>query len=89
MYLAGNRQGNDGNSTTHTSALLLSPKKIGTNTHKVSLSLTVELNYDEIRKLDNGLKLVKGYANGKEACMLRDTGCTTVCISKKFAKQIK
>ena len=88
MYLAGNRQGNDGNPTTHTSALLLSPKKIGTNTQKVSLPLTVEQNYDEIRKLDNGLKLVKGYVNGKEAWMLRDTGCTTVCISKKFAKQI-
>ena len=31
---------------------------------------------------------MKGYVNGKEAWMLRDTGCTTVCISKKFAKQI-
>ena len=58
MYLAGNRQGNDGNPTTHTSVLLLSQKKIGTNTNKVSLPLTEELNYDEIRKLDNGLKLV-------------------------------
>ena len=31
---------------------------------------------------------MKVYVNGKEAWMLRDTGCTTVCISKKFAGQI-
>ena len=86
--IAGTRPVYDGNSATHTTALLLSPKKTGKNTCKVSLPLSVEIKDDEVKELENGLKLVKGYVNGKEAWMLRDTGCTTVCISQKFANQI-
>ena len=85
--IAGTRPVYDGNSATHTNALLLSPKKIVTNTCKVRLPLSVEIKDGEVKELENGLKLVKGYVNGKEACILRDTGCTTVCISQKFANQ--
>ena len=31
---------------------------------------------------------MKGYVNGVEAWVLRDTGCTTICVSKEFAKNI-
>ena len=48
----------------------------------------MEVDKENVKQLDNGLTLVKGYVNGKEAWILRDTGCMTVCISKKFADQI-
>lgn len=57
--ISGSRQGNDGNPVTHTSALLMSPKKIGVDTCKVRLPLTVEIDKDDVKELDNGLKLVK------------------------------
>ena len=71
---------------THTTALLLSPKKTEINSYKVRVPLMPEVKSEEVQELDNGLKIVKGYVNGVEACVLRDTGCTTVCISKQFAE---
>ena len=82
------KQINESLPSTHTSALLLSPKKLDKGFRKVSLPVKANYDSSDVKILENGLKLVKGFVNGREAWMLRDTGCTTVCISNKFADQI-
>ena len=52
------------------------------------LPISVDIQNKQVRELDNGLKLVRGFANNKEAWMLKETGCTTICISTKFADQL-
>ena len=76
------------------SALLLSHEQTKVGKYKlksknVRVPLQANLKARDIKELDNGLKLVKGYVNGTEAWVLRDTGCTTVYIvyiSKTFAE---
>lgn len=82
------KSGNDSSSISHTKAQLVSPEKTDVNTSKIRVPVSVEVETEKVKELDNGLTLVKGYVNGKEAWILRDTGYTTVCISKKFADQI-
>ena len=79
---------NEENPFSHTTALLLSPKKTEVNSYKVRVPLIPEVKSEDVQELDNGLKFVKGYINGVEAWVLRDTGCTTICVSKEFAKNI-
>ena len=77
-----------GTFVTHTNALLLSPKKTDDDCYKVKVPLTVQMNSADVKQLENGLKVVRGEVNGNEAWILRDTGCTTVCMSRDFAEML-
>ena len=62
--------------------------KVEEDSYKVRVPLSVEMDSKRVKELENGLKIVKGAVNGNEAWVLRDTGCTTVCMSKEFAKKL-
>lgn len=66
----------------------MSPKKQDEKTIKVKEPLAVQIVNGGIKELEKGLTVVKGQVNGKEAWILRDTGCTTVCMSKDFAEKL-
>ena len=67
----------------------MSPKKTDDDSYKVKVPLTVQMDSENVKELENELKVVKGEVNGEEAWILRDTGCTTVCMSREFAERLR
>ena len=65
------------------SSLMYSPTKDSKGKKQYQIPVVAEIDVSEIN-LDNGLQIVKGCINGKEASMLRDTGATTIFVSDKI-----
>ena len=55
------------NPVSHTNALLMSPKKTDDDSYKVKVPLTVQMDSENVKELENGLKVVKGEVKGEEA----------------------
>ena len=58
--------------------LLYSPTKEYKG-NKIQIPISVEMQSKETI-LDNGLRLTKGFVNGKSVSVLRDTGATTIFV---------
>ena len=74
----------------HTNALLISKKELVTESNAIKIPLTADIEHkQDMRELPNGLTVVKGSVNNRKAWILRDTGCTTICVSTRFAEKLE
>ena len=74
--------------TEQASSLLYSPTKDGKGKKQFQIPVIADLGASKVN-LENGLQIVKGCVDGKEASMLRDTGTTTIFVSDKIIPKEK